>query len=132
MIKSPQNQDLFIAQTLLTWVQNFEYKRDNAKKNSADFTSLPATICGEGNDCDSRSLLICMFMRSMGYESILLISPEFGHALATVEMDEPGQKYTPDGTDREFLIGETTAKITWGMIAQDYADRSKWFPVFLP
>ena len=132
MIKSPQNQDLFIAQTLLSWVQDFDYKRNNASKSSSDFTSLPATICGEGNDCDSRSLLICMFMRSMGYESLLLVSPEFLHALASVEMDAPGQKYVLEGSEREFLIGETTAKVTWGMIAQDFADRSKWFPVFLP
>ena len=130
--KNPQNPDLFVSQSLLSWVQKFTYTRNNETRNSTDFTSLPAAICGDGNDCDSRSLLICMFMRAMGYESILLVSPEYSHALATVEMDVPGQKYIPAGTDREFIMGETTAKVTWGMIAQDQADRSKWIPVYLP
>lgn len=130
--KNPSNPELYIAQAILSWVQDFDYTRNNSTRNSTDFTALPAAICGDGNDCDSRSLLVCMFMRSMGYESILLVSPEYSHALACVEMNVPGQKYIPDGTNREFIMGETTAKVTWGMIAENQADRSKWIPVYLP
>ena len=130
--KNPFSQDLYVAQSLLSWVQTFEYKRNNQTANTSDFTSLPALLCGDGNDCDSRSLCICMCMRCMGYESLLLVSPEYSHALAAVEMDEPGQKYILGDTGREFLMGETTAKVTWGMIAQDQADRTKWIPILLP
>ena len=130
--KNPSSQDLYVAQSLLSWVQTFEYKRNNQTANTSDFTSLPALLCGDGNDCDSRSLFICMCMRCMGYESLLLVSPEYSHALAAVEMDEPGQKYILGDTGREFLMGETTAKVTWGMIAQDQADRTKWIPILLP
>jgi len=28
-------------------------------------------------------------------------------------------------------MGETTAKVTWGTIAQDHADKSKWFAIEL-
>ena len=130
--KNPESQDLYVAQSLLSWVQTFEYKRNNQTSNTSDFTSLPAMLSGDGNDCDSRSLFICMCMRCMGYEALLLVSPEYSHALAAVEMDEPGQKYVFGDTGREFLMGETTAKVTWGMIAQDQADRSKWIPILLP
>ena len=37
------------------------------------------------------------------------------------------EDFMEDG--REYLFGETTAKITWGMIAQNHADRTKWIPV---
>ena len=50
----------------------------------------------------------------------------------TFENPAPGQKYEVEGTGREFLMGETTAKVTWGTIAQEHADRKKWIPVILP
>ena len=73
-----------------------------------------------------------LFAKKMGIESILLISREYKHAIAAVEFEAQGQKYSPPESDREFLLGETTADVTWGVIAQDHADRSKWIPVYLP
>lgn len=129
---NPNNPELAYAQTLLSWVQGFEYKRDNAKKTDTDFTNLPAVLCGQGNDCDSRSMLICVLLRAAGLESFMLVSRDYAHAMATFENPAPGQKYAVEGTGREFLMGETTAKVTWGTIAQEHSDRSKWIPVILP
>lgn len=129
---NPQNPQLAFAQTILSWVQGFEYKRDNATSSNTDFTNLPAVLCGQGNDCDSRSMLVCVLLRAAGIESFMLISRDYGHAMATFENTAPGQKYKLEGTNREFLMGETTAKVTWGTIAQEHADRSKWIPVILP
>ncbi|MCQ2592227.1 MAG: transglutaminase-like domain-containing protein [Treponema sp.] len=131
-LKNKQNPELELAQYLLSWVQSFDYKRNNDSPNASDFTSLPAAICGQGNDCDSRSLLVCTFMRAIGIDAILLISNEYSHAMAAVEIDAPGQKYIPAETNREFLMGETTAKVTWGMISSEHADKSRWIPVYLP
>ena len=91
-----------------------------------------AVLCGQGNDCDSRSMLVCVLLRAAGLESFMLISREYSHAMATFENWAPGQKYEVQGTGREFLMGETTANVTWGTIAQEHADRSKWIPVILP
>ncbi len=129
---NPSNPELTYAQTLLSWVQNFQYKRDNEKASNTDFTNLPAVLCGKGNDCDSRSMLVCVFLRAAGLESFMLISREYSHAMVTFENKAPGQKYEVEGTGREFLMGETTAKVTWGTIAQEHADRSKWIPVIMP
>ncbi|MBO4534245.1 MAG: hypothetical protein J5726_11210 [Treponema sp.] len=129
---NPSNPELAYAQAILSWVQTFDYKRDNASSSTTDFTNLPAVLCGEGNDCDSRSMLVCVLLRAAGIESFMLISREYSHAMTVFENPAPGQKYEVAGTGREFLMGETTAKVTWGTIAQEHADRSKWIPVFLP
>ena len=129
--ENPQNPDLAYAQKLLTWTQGFNYKRAKTS-NESDFTSLPATICGTGNDCDSRSLLICALLKPYGIDTLLLISHEYSHAMAAVNINAPGQTYFLSENRKEYLFGETTAKVTWGMIAQDQQDRTKWIPVVLP
>ena len=129
---NPENPELAYAQAILSWVQTFNYKRDNATASTTDFTNLPAVLCGEGNDCDSRSMLVCLLLRAAGIESFMLISREYSHAMTVFENPAPGQKYEVEGTGREFLMGETTAKVTWGTIAKEHADRIKWIPVFLP
>ena len=116
----------------MAWVQSFYYSRNVENKFSSDFSPLPTILLGAGSDCDSRSMLLCLFAKKMGIESILLISREYKHAIAAVEFEAQGQKYSPPESDREFLLGETTANVTWGVIAQDHADRSKWIPVYLP
>ena len=130
--ENPSNPELYYAQTILSWVQTLNYQRDNATASNVDFTNLPAVLCGQANDCDSRSMLVSVLLRAAGLESFMLISREYSHALTTFENKAPGQKYTVEGTGREFLMGETTAKVTWGTIAQEHADRKKWIPVFLP
>jgi len=130
-ISNPSNPDIAYAQLLLTWTQNFEYERAKDKKQS-DFTCLPAAVCGNGSDCDSRSLLLCVLLKSIGIETLFLFSPEYSHAVAATAIDAPGQKYLLENDYTEYIFGETTAKVTWGMIAQEHSDRKKWIPVILP
>ena len=125
---NPKNADIMFAQYLLSWVQNFEYKREQTK-NSSDFTPIPNVLCGEGNDCDSRSMLVCAILNLCGYDTIMLISREYSHALAATNIEAPGQKYHLQDNDKDYIFGETTAKITWGMIAQNQSDRTKWIPI---
>lgn len=124
-------KEIEYAQKLLTWVQNFDYFREE-KISDSDFTSIPRVICGVGNDCDSRSLLLCILLKSIGIETILLFSPEFSHAMVATLIDDPGQKFNLENTNLEFLMGETTAKVTWGTIAKEHADKSKWIEVIFP
>ena len=134
-IFNSKNPELKYAQTILSWVQGFEYKRNNEKASDSDFTNLVSCIAGKGCDCDSRSLLVSMFLRSAGLESFIIYSPDYSHAMTTVYLDAPGQSFTiqlSDGSTKDFLMGETTDKVTWGMIPQQMADRSKWHPAILP
>ena len=123
----PQDAEIKYAQALLSWVQNFSYERAK-NKDESDFTSLPAAISGKGSDCDSRSMLVSALLNYIGIDTALLISREYSHAMVVTDIPAPGQTFTmEDG--REYLFGETTAKVTWGMIAQNQADRKKWMVV---
>ena len=123
----PYDAEIKYAQALLTWVQNFNYDRAKSK-NESDFTSIPAAITGTGSDCDSRSMLVSILLNYIGIDTAILISHEYSHAMVVTDIPAPGQTYTMEN-GREYLMGETTAKITWGTIAADHADRTKWIPV---
>ncbi len=123
----PQDADIKYAQALLSWVQTFGYERARSKIES-DFTSLPASIKGKGSDCDSRSMLVSVLLNYTGIDTAMLISREYSHAVVVTDIPAPGQTFTMEN-GREYLFGETTARVTWGMLAQDQADRTKWIPV---
>ena len=123
----PQDADIKYAQALLSWVQTFGYERAQSKIES-DFTSLPASIKGKGSDCDSRSMLVSVLLNYTGIDTAMLISREYSHAVVVTDIPAPGQTFTIEN-GREYLFGETTARVTWGMLAQDQADRTKWIPV---
>ena len=117
--------DTDLAQKLLTWTQGMKYERE---KTSSDFASLPSIVLGGGSDCDSRSMLLSVLLKNMNMDSIMFISKEFSHAVAGLVSTHPGHSFTANG--KEYLMGETTASgITWGMIAQEQDDISKWIPV---
>ncbi len=126
-MKYHQDADIKYAQSLLTWVQGFGYQRAGTK-NESDFTSLPAAISGKGSDCDSRSMLVSALLNYTGIDTAILISREYSHAITVTDIPAPGQTFTMEN-GREYLMGETTAKVTWGTIAANHADRTKWIPV---
>lgn len=126
-MKYHQDADIKYAQSLLTWVQGFGYQRAGTK-NESDFTSLPAAISGKGSDCDSRSMLVSALLNYTGIDTAILISREYSHAITVTDIPAPGQTFTMEN-GREYLMGETTAKVTWGTISADHADRTKWIPV---
>lgn len=130
--QNPQNPELGYAQLLLSWVQGFSYEHTDAcetSKLNSDFTALPAMLEGEGNDCDSRSMLLSVLLSEKDIPCTVLFSPEYAHALAAVKIDAPGQTFINPSTNEVYLMGETTAKVTWGTIAQDHMDRTKWFAI---
>ncbi len=128
----PENPDAAMAQTLLTWAQNFKYERKSASADKADFTNIPATITqSSGSDCDSRSMLLMILLKNMNIDSCMFISVDYSHAMLGVYLEgKQGQIYTLD--QKDYLFGETTAKdITLGKISAKMQDRSKWIPVEL-
>ena len=125
----PEFPEAALAQKLLTWTQGFSYERPSATADRADFTDIPSVLEGKGSDCDSRSMLLMLLYKNMGLDSVMFISVDYSHAMAGIYLEgKQGQTYTLDGKD--YLFGETTAKnLTFGMIASDMQDRTKWIPV---
>ena len=124
---TPQDADIKYAQALLSWVQTFGYERAKTK-NESDFTSLPAAISGKGSDCDSRSMLISALLNYIGIDTAIIISREYSHAMVVTDIPAPGQTFTMEDSS-EYLMGETTAHVTWGTISATHADRTKWIVV---
>lgn len=115
------------ANTLLQWTQDFPYKRDNQKNSSSDFTPVMAVLKGEGNDCDSRSMLVSALLNIAGFDSIMIISREYSHAMVGLNLTAPGQTFSFN--NKNYLYGETTAPVTFGKVAQNQMDFSKWIVV---
>ena len=113
-----------VAASLLAWMQNFTYKRD---ENGADFLNIPAVCADQSGDCDSRALLMAVILQYFNIDSILMIAPGQRHAVAAVGCTGEGARFTHNG--KRYLIAETTAKVALGKIAQDLADPSLWFAV---
>lgn len=134
-----QNRDtsalIVIAQELLSWTQSFEYSRES---DNADFSALSAILKGTGSDCDSRSLLLCVLLEHMSLKTELFVSMEYSHAVLGVALNSAqiniqgigNASITVDGI--KYFIGETTAKVKLGNIAQSQTDISKWIGVDLP
>lgn len=115
------------AATLLSWTQTFTYERN---REGADFLNLPEAMTTSKGDCDSRALLLVLMLNQMGVDAILLISPEFSHALAAIDCPGEGARFTHG--KKKYLIADTTAKVGLGMIAEDMANPEKWFAVTFP
>ena len=117
-----------LAQRLLTWTQGMPYERE---KTDSDFASLPSILLGSGSDCDSRSMLLAVLLRHMNVDTVIFVSAEYSHAIAGMVSSHPGHSYTVNG--KKYLMGETTATgLTWGKVAQDLDDESKWIAVEAP
>ena len=129
LTSTQSDNELKVAQELLTWTQGFEYKRNDRQTDKADFTNLIDVLKGTGNDCDSRSMLLAVLLKNMGMDTCFFISPQYGHAMFGIHLDgKAGQTIKIDST--EYLVGETTAKdVTIGMMSADMTDRKFWYPV---
>jgi hypothetical protein len=80
-----------------------------------------------------------ILLNQMNLDTTLFISPEYSHALAGFDIEGMGARMKTDlsgaivGTGSEgYLIGETTAPVPPGQIAEDMADPGKWFAVIFP
>lgn len=126
--QNPENPQAVMAQELLTWTQGFEYGRN---RTTSDFTSLPAAITGVPNDCDSRSMLLCALLENAGIKCELFISHEYSHAVfgADIQNVSPSENARLESGGKLYLLGDSTAKVNIGLMAQDLTDSTKWIPV---
>lgn len=113
-----------LAARLLAWTQQFTYERNF---EGSDFKNLPDAFANRTGDCDSRALLMVLLLNQMGVDAVLLVSPEYSHALAAVDCPGEGARFETGG--KKYLIADTTSKTPIGRIAADMADPSKWFAV---
>ena len=76
-------------------------------------------------DCDTRSLFLYMFLKQLGYDTAILISEAYGHAILGVNI--PGQGKYVKYKGKKYLTLETTSK-GWkiGQLPPSCNDTRKW------
>lgn len=127
-MEATRGKDFFnhVPEDLLYWLQRFEYKRLGT---TADITPPLQAVIEASGDCDSRGLVYTILLHHFGYSSILLVSHIYGHAMAAVDMEGQGARYTYQG--KKYLMAELTEQVDIGLIASDMADPNKWIPIAL-
>ena len=112
------------ASRLLAWLQGFGYSRTGT---IADF-SPPLTALREYSaDCDSLALLYIILLRYYGIDAILMVSAEYSHSMAAVDVAGQGARFP--FKERGWLVAEMTEKVEIGRINAAMADPAKWLGI---
>ncbi|WP_043923359.1 hypothetical protein [Leadbettera azotonutricia] len=121
-VPSRENRDL--GGQLLQWVQNFKYERDLM---GSDFVNL-VSACLEGRgDCDSRAMLWALIMNQANVPAGIMVSKEYSHAMGLADLPGPGAHFTVD--KKQWLVAETTAKVSIGLIGEKMSAVEGWIGI---
>ena len=112
------------AEAVLGWTQSFAYERDLL---GTDFVDLVSAATEGRGDCDSRALLAAILLQRANIDAAIMVSREYGHAMLLADLEGEGARFTFDG--RQWMVGETTAAVPFGMIGSNVADPSRWLGV---
>ena len=74
-------------------------------------------------------MVMSLILERRGIPSILMLSKDYSHAMAAVDVPGGGQRFTFD--DKDWLVAETTAHVGIGLVAANQADWKKWLGVRL-
>jgi hypothetical protein len=113
-----------IAARALNWVQSFAYERDFL---GSDFVNpVSAAVEGRG-DCDSRALLWAVILGHANIRAGIMVSREYSHAMGLADIDGAGARFEAGGV--KWLVAETTAQVSPGLIAAGKSDPAKWIGI---
>ena len=105
-------------------VQNFEYYRTGTV---SDLTSPIETAYNMSGDCDSRAILFIILLDYFGIDSVLLVSTEYSHSAAGVDIQGEGAKIRFNNKD--YLFAELTSIVDLGLVDITMADPSGWITI---
>lgn len=111
---------------ILTFVQQIEYYIP--KENYFEVYPPVNSIMLNKGDCDTKSIMLCMIYEDLGYDTILLYSSHYLHAMAAVNINGTGDYIEYKGNKYYFI--ETTAE-GWGigMISSEMDNLYYWYPI---
>jgi hypothetical protein len=113
-----------ITAQALSWVQSFTYERDLM---GSDFVNpVSAALEGRG-DCDSRAILWAVILGHANIPAAIMVSREYRHAMGLADISGPGARFELDNI--KWLVAETTAQVSLGLIASGNADPAKWIGI---
>jgi len=112
------------AEKLLSWLQQFSYERDPA---GTDFVNPVSAALQARGDCDSRALLWAIILHHAHIPAAMMVSREYQHAMGLVLLEGAGARFTLGS--RQWLVAETTASVSLGLIGQSVADPNRWIGI---
>ncbi len=94
-----------LAALIVTFVQDIRY--EIPKDSPFGILPPPIVVAESRGDCDSKSLLALMLLRSFGIDSVVLSSDAHKHAILAIALPANGTKVTYAG--RQYALTEMTA-----------------------
>jgi len=120
----PPREDRDMAEQALHWVQSFTYERDLA---GSDFVNLVSAATEGKGDCDCRALLWAVILRHANIRSGIMVSRQYSHAMGLADLPGTGARFELDG--QKFLVAETTATVSIGLIGEKVSEREGWLGI---
>jgi hypothetical protein len=113
-----------LAGKALEWVQGFAYERNFS---GSDFVNpVSAALEGRG-DCDSRAMLWAIILEQANVNAAIMVSASYGHAMGLVDMEGTGARF--DWAGKQWLVAETTARVSLGLIGEKASDPGQWLGI---
>lgn len=97
---------LDLATLVVTYVQSIRY--EIPRDQPFGILPPPLVVSQKRGDCDSKSLLAHLLLRSLGIDSLILSSNAHKHAMLGIALPVPGAKLSYGG--RQYARTEMTAK----------------------
>jgi hypothetical protein len=122
----PAREDRDFASQILSWVQSFKYERDLL---GSDFVNLVSAALEGRGDCDSRAMLWALVLNQADIHAGIMVSREYSHAMGLAELEGPGAHFPFEG--KQWLVAETTAKVSIGLIGEPQSEIENWLGISL-
>ncbi|MDR1248509.1 MAG: hypothetical protein LBK63_04310 [Treponema sp.] len=113
-----------LAGKALEWVQSFAYERNFL---GSDFVNpVSAALEGRG-DCDSRAMLWAIILEQANIPAGIMVSADYGHAMGLADLEGTGARF--DWAGKKWLVAETTAPVSLGLIGEKVSDPAHWLGI---
>jgi hypothetical protein len=113
-----------LAGRALRWVQSFAYERNLL---GSDFINLVSAAFEGRGDCDSRALLWAIILEQADIPAAIMVSREYRHAMGLADLAGTGARFELGG--KKWLVAETTAPVSIGLIAESFSVTDNWLGV---
>lgn len=129
--KNGWNRDRLLNE-VVSFVQRIEYLIPDdydidrrSPVNNIGIFSPNQVLFYEKGDCDSKSLLLVLLLKRLGYDAVILVSRAYKHAVVAINYPGVKGRYKVSNNRRYYTI-EATAVTRIGYLSNKYSDMSKW------
>ena len=120
----PPLEDRDFAGQVLKWIQSFDYERDFS---GSDFISPVSAVLEGRGDCDNRAMLMAIILNHANIPAAMMVSRDYNHAMALADLHGIGARFETGG--KRWLVAETTANVSIGLIAEEMSDPKGWIGI---